>query len=47
MRTMIVLVSISLIIAGAAALAHAAPERTDTIQGTIKDALGRPLPGAT
>ncbi len=45
MRTMIVLVSISLIIAGAAALAHAAPERTDTIQGTVKDALGRPLPG--
>ncbi|MGD0231939.1 MAG: TonB-dependent receptor, partial [Syntrophorhabdales bacterium] len=29
------------------AVAYAAPEITDQIQGTIRDALGRPLPGAS
>jgi outer membrane receptor protein involved in Fe transport len=30
-----------------AAVVYAAPEATDEIHGTIKDALGRPLPGAS
>src|SRR5271169_1788787 len=30
-----------------AAVVYAAPEDTDEIRGTIKDALGRPLPGAS
>ena len=30
-----------------AAVVYAAPGATDEIQGTIKDALGRPLPGAS
>jgi outer membrane receptor protein involved in Fe transport len=42
---MIILASIFIFLAGAAALVHAASERSDAIQGTTRDALGRPLPG--